>query len=71
MLMPEKRPYKCVHSVRIEPTKPLLGMKTTYQATGDAGFKYPRSEINAPPERHTGCTLGIDLGTFSYFGNSG
>ena len=37
----KKSPYEYVHSVRIEPAKLILvGTRTTYQATGEAGFVY-------------------------------
>ena len=35
----KKSPYEYVHSVRIELAKLILvGTRTTYQATGDAGY---------------------------------
>ena len=48
-----KSPYEYVHSVRIELTKLILvrvGMRTTYQATGDAG-RVTRWRVRVrPPE---------------------
>ena len=41
-----------MHSVRLEPTKLILtGTRTTYQATGDAGWRKPQPYVikYAPP----------------------
>ena len=55
--MQEKFPTS-MHSVRLEPAKLILvGTRTTYQATGDAGFPCPRKKWLGNTEHGTKGTI--------------